>query len=485
MKKSSLLALVLALALLLSSCALVVTDPEVDAATPIVTVGDTVYTKQEVKTAVDNYLQNMSNQYYQQYNYTLDITDAEVVSSAQDTVMNALAQQAVLNQKMKEMGLDTLTEEEQAEVDETYQSYIDLMGMMMGTPSDATEEEVEELLAYYLYVNTGMTKESMVESKKQENLYNALVGDLTVSEEEVQAYFDTQVNSAVATYAQNPSAYGTAVNNGQTVYYRPAGYRMVKNLLIQMNDEDKQRMTDLNSKAAEERAKATGLLSAINREEGVDLDALLAQVTVEVTEQPAEEGQENAVPTFEAQVTDTFEATEDADLSALHQNVRDYAAAKALDEKYTSLAADATEAAYAAIAPRAEEALAKLQAGEDWDAVMAEYTDDPGMQGERATAKTGYAVCENFSGFDTAFTQAAMGLTEVGKWTDKVPSDAYGYYIIQYASDVEEGPVALDEVRETVEKAALEKKQSDTYDTTVQNWVAEAGVKLDKNSLNK
>lgn len=114
---------------------------------------------------------------------------------------------------------------------------------------------------------------------------------------------------------------------------------------------------------------------------------------------------------------------------------------------------------------------------------MAETTEDLGMQGDRETAKSGYAVCENFSNFDTAFTTAAMALEKVGDVSPKTEG-SYGYYIIQYTSDVTEGPVALDEVRDTLMNATLTTKQDTTYQDTLTQWTTDLNPKVDRNALN-
>ena len=59
MKKKALLAVLLAMTLLLSSCALIVKDKEVDAKTVILKMGDKEITKAEVQEAVDDKLYEM------------------------------------------------------------------------------------------------------------------------------------------------------------------------------------------------------------------------------------------------------------------------------------------------------------------------------------------------------------------------------------------------------------------------------------------
>ena len=128
--------------------------------------------------------------------------------------------------------------------------------------------------------------------------------------------------------------------------------------------------------------------------------------------------------------------------------------------------------------------LAQLAAGADWDTLMAEKTDDPGMQGDSVTAKNGYTIYAEQTNLDEAFLTAAMALENVGDVSDKVEG-MYGYYIIQYTADVVEGPVALEEVSEALSAELLSDKQETTYDETMDQWIEAANPKIDYDALNK
>ena len=146
---------------------------------------------------------------------------------------------------------------------------------------------------------------------------------------------------------------------------------------------------------------------------------------------------------------------------------------------------EAKAKAYANIDGRADEILAEIANGADWDALMAEKTEDPGMQSGSDTAETGYAVCVNMSGFDSDFVNAAMALENIGDTSGKIASDLYGYYIIKYVADVEEGPVALDgEVKDTIKNDLQKTYEDEAYEAAVAEWVAAAKVTTDLKSLN-
>ena len=117
--------------------------------------------------------------------------------------------------------------------------------------------------------------------------------------------------------------------------------------------------------------------------------------------------------------------------------------------------------------------------GADWQAIMDEKNQDPGMKNN----EKGYAVAAGMTNFDSAFVDAAMALAKPGDISDKVRGTSYGYYIIRYESDEAEGATPLDDVKETISCALLSTKQNEVYNTTVNQWVEEAGIKVDLNAL--
>ena len=125
MKKKALLAVLLAMTLLLSSCALIVKDKEVDAKTVILKMGDKEITKAEVQEAVDNELADMYQTYAMYYGTQIDTTSPEVIAEAQTQAIKALKQDMTLRAKAAELGFDQLTEEETAQAKEDAQSSLE------------------------------------------------------------------------------------------------------------------------------------------------------------------------------------------------------------------------------------------------------------------------------------------------------------------------------------------------------------------------
>jgi len=69
-----------------------------------------------------------------------------------------------------------------------------------------------------------------------------------------------------------------------------------------------------------------------------------------------------------------------------------------------------------------------------------------------------------------------MALANVGDVSEPVRS-SYGIHIIQYASDIPEGEVGLENVRAELEAELLMTKQDAKFAEVVQQWVNEAKPK--------
>ena len=448
MQKKTLLALLLALTVLLSGCALVSVDTAKDNARVIVDVNGETVNKAVIHAAVDNQISTYEyyNQLYSAYYGVSDLystDEATVTSEIIDTYVNQLVSQ----QKAKELGLYEMTEEEQAEVDTNGKEYYDsFIQSVISTYMPGSTLEGDELTAAaekYIADNGVTTVDgrstladfvaSAADEKALNKLSDYIIKDVAVTDEEIQADFDAKVESAKADYEADPNAYGTAVNGGSTVYYAPAGYRMVKHILVKVSDEDSNLTTEKQTALADAQTALTDAQSA--------LDA----------------------------------AAEDADKTALQAAVDE--AQKAVDE--AQAAYDEAQAAGMANAKaKADELYAQLTTeGADFDALLADNNGDVNQPAN------GYAIREGFTSFVESFTNAAMALQNVGDVTEPVES-TYGYHIIKYVAAVEEGPVDLETVKDGISSALLTTKQNETTTATLAQYVSEANVKTYPERMN-
>ena len=477
MQKKTMLALMLAMTLILSGCNLVVKDPAVDAATEIVRLGDTVYTKAEVMDTVDYNLSYMSYMYSAMGSY-YNMNDPTVISNMKDSVVNQITENVVKLAKAKELGLDQFTDEEKAEISETaennWKSIKSSIQSVYFPDTELTGDALDEALAASAtdlgYSLEQYTKQAE-ETKLLDKLRTETVKDISVTEEELQAELNTHAEEDKADYESDPGAYAKDLMDGTDVYYRPAGYRMVKQILVKFSDEDSAEINELKSAADAASTKADNLVQQLDAVSS-DTDLLVAAVSVTRNEQP--EASDTDLFTAEGEFPEgTDEAA--ADLA------RQIAVARAEAADAEQKLADAQAKAFANIDAAADEVLAKIAAGEDFSQLAAEYSGDKDASGN-VNNPDGYAVAEGVTAYDSAFTDGAMALSGVGEVSGKIQG-MYGYYILKYDSDVEEGPVALDDVRETLSTELLAEKQDAYFTEQTAQWVKESPVKVDRKAL--
>ena len=455
MRKKALLAMLLALTLLLSGCALIVKDEAVDNATEIIRMGDQVITKDKVKAEVQNQLDSMAY-YYSLYGSSFDATSAENIAAAQEEAVNALKEDLALTAKAAELGLDQLTAEEEEKAktsaQESYDSALDYVKTNMLQDSGLEGEELDKAAADKL-TELGVSLDAYIESAKKtavdDKLREYAIKDVAVTDEEIKTEYDSRVEKDKETYGENAGSWASAANNGTTLYYTPAGVRRVKQILTKFKDEDQTAIDD----AKKAQTDANTAVTAANAKVSA------AQETLD-TEGITEEIQTQAEADLKAANEELEKANTDLD-----------AANKAVE--------DATNKAFENIADDADEILKQLKDGADWQTLMDEKNQDPGMKSN----EKGYAVATGMTGFDSAFVDAAMALAKPGDVSDKIKGSSYGYYIIRYDSDEAEGAVSLDDVKETISSALLSTKQNEAYNAAKEQWVEEAGIKVDMNAL--
>ena len=455
MRKKALLAMLLALTLLLSGCALIVKDEAVDNATEIIRMGDQVITKDKVKAEVQNQLDSMAY-YYSLYGSSFDATSAENIAAAQEEAVNALKEDLALTAKAAELGLDQLTAEEEEKAktsaQESYDSALDYVKTNMLQDSGLEGEELDKAAADKL-TELGVSLDAYIESAKKtaidDKLREYVIKDVAVTDEEIKTEYDSRVEKDKETYGENAGSWASAANNGTTLYYTPAGVRRVKQILTKFKDEDQTAIDD----AKKAQTDANTAVTAANAKVSA------AQETLD-TEGITEEIKTEAEADLKAANEELEKANTDLD-----------AANKAVE--------DATNKAFENIAADADEILKQLKDGADWQTLMDEKNQDPGMKSN----EKGYAVATGMTGFDSAFVDAAMALAKPGDVSDKIKGSSYGYYIIRYDSDEAEGAVSLDDVKETISSALLSTKQNEAYNAAKEQWVEEAGIKVDMNAL--
>lgn len=123
----------------------------------------------------------------------------------------------------------------------------------------------------------------------------------------------------------------------------------------------------------------------------------------------------------------------------------------------------------------AQTVLDKLNAGEDFDALLEEYGEDEGMTVEPAKTQ-GYIMGEGYDAvYDKAFYDAALKLEKTGD-TSGLVEGSYGYHIIRRVGDVSTDPVPFDEVKASIHTYLTGQRQTEAYNAALEQWKGEVEI---------
>ena len=368
-------------------------------------------------------------------------------------VLESLVQQSILDDKAEELGLTELSEETQADLAEEaasmLSSYVSSYESYFADDSKTDEEVQEETIAYL--ESAGVTEaallENLIANYVDEQLYNYVTADVTVSDEEIQEAYDSRVTQDEEDFTDDDFTYNSARTAGETITWNPEGYRAVKHVLIMFDDEQSSLYTDLQSTLT---SLSDELEALENPEEAADEEAEASDEETEASTDAAEDAAGTAEET-EAEAEPRTAEEIQADMQQVGAEI---------------------EALYTQLLPRAQEVIDAFNAGTSFDDLIAQYNEDPGMQSEPGST-IGYAVSENSTYWEEAFTDGAMSIAEVGQISAPVYG-SNGIHIIYYMSDITPGAVAFEEVADAIETEALDAKISETYNNQVTAWVEEA-----------
>ncbi len=444
-----------------SSCNLIVKDPEVDKSTVIIELGDKKITKEEVQNAVDQELFMQSYYYQMQTGMELDMKDKDIISSVRDIAIDNIIREKVIESKIEDNGFndfdDVKLNELKTEAEKSYQDNFNSLKAELFSDSKLDENqlklEVETKMQEYGYPSVDEIMDNNKATLASNALRNSIIENVTVDDGEIKAEYDKNVESSKQKYTNNISAYGEDVANGTTVYYAPSGYRNVKQILIKISDEDSNTISTINSQISEKNNQIATATNSLNELENVNTEATAENSNVDAPDRAEE-------------------------IKSLKEIIDNY------NVELNNLRAELSKAesdAFLKIDGKLAEVQQKLSTGVDFDQLISEYGEDPGMMNS-PTKETGYPVSKGSTQYDMAFTTAAMALEKVND-ISPASKGIYGYYIIKYVSDVNEGAIPLESLSENIKNDLLVTKQNEVYENQINAWVSEANAKVFKDKL--
>ncbi len=320
----------------------------------------------------------------------------------------------LIKQTAADLGVDQFTQEERDALYETadseWQYALDnYVSYNYALTDESTQEERDAAYAeaadYYSMMgySQDILRASYVDNETFERMKNELAKDVTVTDEEVQAYYDQAVQADKDIYEFDIDAYENQMLMFQYGYadqepwYRPAGYRYIKHILLPVDETLMSTYTDLVARFEE-------------------------QMETEET-------------------ADNTQATE-AEQPAAPVTAEDIDAAKA--------------AIIASVQATIDEINQKIADGVSFDDLVAEYGTDPGMT--TGDNPNGYEVSLASVSFVPEFIAASFSVDAVGDVAEPIVSD-YGVHIIKYAGDAPSGPIELtDELKAVIRQNLMDDK---------------------------
>ena len=443
------LGLTLVLALVLSGCNLIEVDAKMQADERIAeiakdySVAAASYDGGEVTVAeaVGDFNAAYSEMYYMYSYFGLSMGHEQEHAIIEDTLaQHVRAEVAAAHYDAENsLGEDELADLESA-AQETYALNLEYAKESAEGDNDNQRSENARVL---LYAN-GMDAESLyanaVLNAKFEAMQDLLRDEIAeLTDEELQAAYDAKVAEQQESYTDGRSFESAMSAGDEIVCWMPDGYRTVKHILVIPSDmamDAYDSATDALRTAQSNLETLNAELEAANDGEDEDGERTAEEIQAEI---------DDAKATLAACETAVAAATQDC-----------------LDE-----VKDTIDGIYS-----------RLDAGESFEDLIAEYGEDPGMQNEPTMTK-GYYVSSESLNWEANFRDASMALEQVGDYTAEPVVSGSGVHIIQYVADVAGGEVALEDVHDALYEAALEDAKEAHMSETLDAWVEEANPTYD------
>ena len=400
----------------------------------------------------------MSYYLYQLANSGYDTSAEDLRASVQQYAMLNTQRLAMVRNKAKELNLDTFTDEETAKMTEDAKAqWEEIVSSYM--QSNLTEESTEDdkaaarADAEAQLLGEGYTEDTFISEFLESQTSNELItrlrahvaGDVTVTDEDVQAHYDELVKEDRDMYGSDVGTYEFYTKYyGQPSYYTPEGYRGVTHILLEVDKDLLDAWKDLTARFEEQQAAAESTPTDKEDTAAAAADAAEAAEATDTPEPTAEAADATPEPTAEPVTEEQVEAARKAILDNVKEKV---------DEIY-----------------------ARLDKGESFDALIVEFGTDSGMKDD-ATRAQGYPVHKDSIIYDPAFTEAAMALEKVGDWSKEPVVSSFGVHILYYLRDIPGGAAELtDQQKEDFRTELLNERMDAELNAAMDKWLEEADI---------
>lgn len=406
-----------------------------------VRVNEKVYTVSEVQKYIDETAVNMSMM------LGIDIADIYDADSREEFLTEAaehFVTVELMNEKLRELGMLDISEEEEDALREFAQVKFDEIWMGLNERIEEAYPGLEDRERYVtqLVESAGYSMDGIygqaLQALRQQRLIDLYCTDIEVSDEETEAYYEENfVAPDREKYEGDIDAFESEVLlGGGSSSYVPVGYFYIKYIVLEPKEASEDAVYSAEIKAAECAAARENAYNAlaVGALENGDLDALRTAYQTALGEE-----------TCALEALDEAAAAAERDYLPIWQVVRD-----------------------------------ALVAGETFEEQMLKFSIDTDMAQD---IDTGYPFHPVSRIWDTRLSESVSTLTSEGEIT--MPIYASGrIYIVCRMQDLPEGAYPLDaEAREELRQGILLDKQAERLDELAAEWRKDAEVEIDISGL--
>lgn len=430
------------------SAAVASTATELQDDTVLATVNGAAITWADLKGSYESLVQTYGTYY--------DMAKAENVDLFRAVALENEINEMVLLQQAKANGFDQLTEEERAELitaadsdwDLAINNYIEQNALLTEESSEEEKAQAKAAAEAY-YFELGYTQEILRDEYLKYDLFDRIeklmTQDATVTDEEIEADYQAKVAADKALYENDLSAYlayngsvdqmemyaqlyGTE-NEMDYAWYRPAGFRAVKHILLAVDETLMSKYKDLQSRL----------------EEQMDDEASAVQDSEPVSETTADATAADATP------EPTQEPVTQADVDSAKADI------------------------LASLADKIDEINQKIADGVSFEELITTYGVDPGMSAEPYQTN-GYEVAQASTNYYPEFVDAVFSVNNIGEVSAPYLTDV-GVHIVKYIGDVAAGAIEMTaEQREAKRATLLDAKKSDLFSEKLEAYLSAASI---------
>lgn len=186
----------------------------------------------------NDYIAIESAYLYQMEAAGADLSDSAMYTYFQDLALTYAIEQMLVKQDMRAQGCYDFDKETEAWFAEQGKAAYDAaLADVMESMRDviSTDKELREYaLAYAKSLN--VTEQTYVDFYRTQyasaNYYEWLIRDNPITDEDVKAAYDERIAESKALYEDDIAAFETAMTSGAEVWYKPAGYRSILQILL-------------------------------------------------------------------------------------------------------------------------------------------------------------------------------------------------------------------------------------------------------------